>query len=205
MADDAMQSSVLLSSAYLGPVSYYQAVAAADHACIEQCDHYHKQTYRNRCRILTSNGVMDLSVPVINTGGKMCVKDLRIAYVENWQQVHWRAIASAYNSSPFFEYYKDDFEPFYTKKTEFLIDLNMELMRVVMELIGLKTELSLTDDYLTEPSSQDLREAFSPKTESSLPLRPYYQVFDQKFGFVPDMSVLDLLFNMGPESILYLK
>ena len=81
----------------------------------------------------------------------------------------------------------------------------MELMRVVMELIGLKTELSLTDDYLTEPSSQDLREAFSPKTESSLPLRPYYQVFDQKFGFVPDMSVLDLLFNMGPESILYLK
>lgn len=205
MADDAMQGSVLLSSAYLGPVSYYQTVASADQVRIEQYDHYHKQTYRNRCRILTSNGVMDLSVPVINTGAKMCVKDLRIAYVENWQQVHWRAIASAYNSSPFFEYYRDDFEPFYTRKTEFLIDLNMELMRVVMELIGLKTEVSLTDDYLTETSPLDLREAFSPKTESTLPLRPYYQVFDQKFGFVRDMSVLDLLFNMGPESILYLK
>lgn len=205
MADDAMQGSVLLSSAYLGSVSYYQTVASADQVRIEQYDHYHKQTYRNRCRILTSNGVMDLSVPVINTGAKMCVKDLRIAYVENWQQVHWRAIASAYNSSPFFEYYRDDFEPFYTRKTEFLIDLNMELMRVVMELIGLKTEVSLTDDYLTETSPLDLREAFSPKTESTLPLRPYYQVFDQKFGFVRDMGVLDLLFNMGPESILYLK
>ena len=78
-------------------------------------------------------------------------------------------------------------------------------MRVVMALIGLKTEVALTDDYLAETSSLDLREAFSPKTESSLPLRPYYQVFDQKFGYVPDMSVLDLLFNMGPESILYLK
>ncbi|MBP5482507.1 MAG: WbqC family protein [Paludibacteraceae bacterium] len=200
-----MQGSVLLSSAYLGSVSYYQTVASADQVRIEQYDHYHKQTYRNRCRILTSNGVMDLSVPVINTGAKMCVKDLRIAYVENWQQVHWRAIASAYNSSPFFEYYRDDFEPFYTRKTEFLIDLNMELMRVVMELIGLKTEVSLTDDYLTETSPLDLREAFSPKTESTLPLRPYYQVFDQKFGFVRDMGVLDLLFNMGPESILYLK
>ncbi len=205
MAGDAMLGSLLLSSAYLGPVSYYQTIAATGHVRIEQYDHYHKQTYRNRCRILTSNGVMDLSVPVVSTGGKMCVKDLRIAYVENWQQVHWRAIASAYNSSPFFEYYKDDFEPFYTKKTEFLIDLNMELMRVVMELIGLKTELSLTDDYLTESSPLDWREAFSPKIESTLPLKPYYQVFDQKFGFVRDMSVLDLLFNMGPESILYLK
>ena len=201
-----MLGSVLLSSAYLGPVSYYRAVASADHVCVEQYDHYHKQTYRNRCKILTGNGVMDLSVPVVNAGGKMCVKDLRIAYVENWQQVHWRAIASAYNSSPFFEYYRDDFEPFFTRKTEFLIDLNMELMRVVMDLIGLKTEVSLSDDYLEGTSSiHDLREAFSPKSPTSSPLKPYYQVFDQKFGFVPDMSVLDLLFNMGPESILYLK
>lgn len=201
-----MLGSVLLSSAYLGPVSYYRAVASADHVCVEQYDHYHKQTYRNRCKILTGNGVMDLSVPVVNAGGKMCVKDLRVAYVENWQQVHWRAIASAYNSSPFFEYYRDDFEPFFTRKTEFLIDLNMDLMRVVMDLIGLKTEVSLSDDYLEGTSSiHDLREAFSPKSPTSSPLKPYYQVFDQKFGFVPDMSVLDLLFNMGPESILYLK
>ncbi len=201
-----MLGSVLLSSAYLGPVSYYRAVASADHVCVEQYDHYHKQTYRNRCKILTGNGVMDLSVPVVNAGGKMCVKDLRVAYVENWQQVHWRAIASAYNSSPFFEYYRDDFEPFFTRKTEFLIDLNMDLMRVVMDLIGLKTEVSLSDDYLTEITSvSDLRESFSPKSSAPSPLRPYYQVFDQKFGFVPDMSVLDLLFNMGPESILYLK
>lgn len=148
---------------------------------------------------------MDLSVPVVNTGGKMLVKDLKIAYVENWQQVHWRAIASAYNNSPFFEYYRDDFEPFFSRKTEYLIDFDMELMRVVMDLIGIKTEISLTDDYLVSPSGmEDLRDSFSPKGEV-VPMKPYYQVFDQKFGFVPDLSVLDLLFNMGPESILSLK
>lgn len=201
-----MDGNVLLSSAYLGPVSYFRALASAEHAFVERFDHYHKQTYRNRCRIMTSNGVMDLSVPVLKTGDKMMVKDLRISYVENWQQIHWRAIASAYNSSPFFEYYRDDFEPFYTRKTEFLLDLNMELMSVLMKNLGIKTALSLTDDYVVAPSDvADLRESFSPKRSVDVPLSPYYQVFDQKFGFMPDMSALDLLFNMGPESILLLR
>lgn len=201
-----MDGTVLLSSAYLGPVSYFRALSSAEHASIERFDHYHKQTYRNRCRIMTSNGVMDLSVPVLKTGDKMMVKDLRISYVENWQQIHWRAIASAYNSSPFFEYYRDDFEPFYTHKTEFLLDLNMELMSVLMKNLGIKTGISLTDDYVADPIGvADLRERFSPKRVADVPLAPYYQVFDQKFGFMPDMSILDLLFNMGPESIFLLR
>lgn len=201
-----MSDTVLLSTAYLGPVSYFKALASSDKAVIEQYDHYHKQTYRNRCKILSANGVMDLSVPVINTGGKMLVKDLRIAYVESWQQVHWRAIASAYNNSPFFEYYRDDFEPLYSRRTDFLVDFDMELMRIVMDLVGIKTELSLSDDYfVSPPGMEDLRDSFSPKGEAVSSVKPYYQVFDQKFGFVPDLSILDLLFNMGPESILSLK
>lgn len=200
-----MSERILLSSAYLGPVSYYGALANCSEAQIEQCDHYHKQTYRNRCKIMTGNGVMELSVPVVKSGNKTAVKDLKIAYVENWQQVHWRAIASAYNSSPFFEYYRDDFEPFYTKKTDYLIDFNMGLTEVVNQLVGIKTPIALTNDYQVSPESAiDLRETFFPKTPNES-AKPYYQVFDQKFGFVADLSILDLLFNMGPESILVLK
>lgn len=196
---------ILLSSAYLGPVSYYKTLTNAAEVVVEQCDHYHKQTYRNRCRIMTGNGVMELSVPVIKGDGKVAVRDLKIAYVENWQQVHWRAISSAYNSSPFFEYYRDDFESFYTKKTEYLIDFNMGLMEVVNGLVGIKTPISLTEEYISEPfNSKDCRESFSPKKPNSQAF-PYYQVFDQKYGFVPDLSILDLLFNMGPESLLVLK
>lgn len=200
-----MSDKILLSSAYLGPVSYYRALANASSALVEQCDHYHKQTYRNRCRIMTGNGVMELSVPVIKSGNKTAVRDLKIAYVESWQQVHWRAIASAYNSSPFFEYYRDDFEPFYTKKIEYLIDFNMGLMEVVNGLVGIKTPVSLTEEYVPSPlDCVDLRETFSPKNPDVEELS-YYQVFDQKYGFVPDLSILDLLFNMGPESLLVLK
>lgn len=202
---DNMADKLLMSSAYLAPVSYYRALACGADAQVEQYDHYHKQTYRNRCRIMTGNGVMELSVPVVKSGNKVAVKDLRIAYVESWQQVHWRAIASAYNSSPFFEYYRDDFEPFFTKKTEFLIDFNMGLMEVVNQLVGIKTPISLTSEYVPSPLDRvDLRENFSPKSPNASET-PYYQVFDQKFGFVPDLSILDLLFNMGPESLLVLR
>ncbi len=200
-----MNNKILLSTAYLGPVSYYRAMAHADEIQVEQCDHYHKQTYRNRCRIMTGNGVMELSVPVLKSGNKTAVRDLKIAYVESWQQVHWRAIASAYNSSPFFEYYRDDFEPFFTKKTEYLIDFNMGLMEVVDGLVGIKTPISLTEEYLPSPvGMKDLREVFSPKQPDGSEVA-YYQVFDQKYGFVPDLSILDLLFNMGPESLLVLR
>ncbi|MCQ2224337.1 MAG: WbqC family protein [Paludibacteraceae bacterium] len=200
-----MADNIILSSAYLAPVSYYRALAGSGNALIEQCDHYHKQTYRNRCRIMTGNGVMELSVPVLKSGNKVAVRDLKIAYVESWQQVHWRAIASAYNSSPFFEYYRDDFEPFYTKKTEYLIDFNMGLMEVVNGLVGIKTPISLSEEYVPTPSACiDLRDSFSPKNPN-LEEKTYYQVFDQKYGFKPDLSILDLLFNMGPESLLVLK
>ncbi len=195
-----------LSSSYLGPVSYYKQIANSEKVVIEQYDNYLKQTYRNRCRIATSNSIMDLSIPVQKNGTKCKTKDIRIAYSDNWQQIHWRAIESAYSSSPFFEYYRDDFEPFFQIKKEFLIDLNIELQSLVLNLIDISTPVSLTTGYKDNflEKEFDLRDLFHPKKEYPYALKPYYQVFQRKFGFQKDLSIIDLLFNMGPESVFYL-
>lgn len=203
-----MSQSVLLSSAYLAPIEYYQAIAQNDATIIEQYDHFEKQTYRNRCRILTCNQVMDLVVPIIRPKERCPFKEIKISYTEKWQQTHWRAIESAYNKSPFFEYYKEDYEPFYTKKYDYLIDLNQGLMETTMELIHLYAPISLSKTYQKGDELvgiTDMRRSFHPKQIHTKTNKPYYQVFDQKFGFQPHLSIIDLLFNMGPETILYLK
>ena len=195
-----------LSSSYLAPVSYYKQIANSESVVIEQYDNYIKQTYRNRCRIASSNGIMDLSIPVRKEEAKCKTKDIRIAYSDNWQQIHWRAIESAYSSSPFFEYYRDDFEPFFRIKKEFLIDLNTELQSLVLKLIDISTPIVFTTEYkdLFSEKELDLRDFFHPKKEYPYQLKPYYQVFGQKFGFQKELSIIDLLFNMGPESVFYL-
>lgn len=201
-----MQTTILPLS-YLGPVSYYAAMLQSDRVLLEQCEHYVKQTYRTRCKVATGNGIMDLTVPIEKPSSKSPMRDLRIAYKENWQQIHWRALESAYRNSPFFDYYRDDFEPFYTKRTEFLLDLNLGLHEVVASLIGKLPKVELTESYEAQYQEgvADLRNAFSPKEASLYKGKSYYQVFDQKFGFQNDLSIVDLLFNMGPESILVLR
>ena len=125
-----------LSSAYLAPVEYYSKLLNYDKIFIEQHDHYMKQTYRNRCTIAGPEGELALSIPTVKPEGPKCpMKDIRISDHGNWRHLHWNAIESAYNSTPFFEYYKDDFRPFYEKKYEFLTDFNEELCRLVCELI----------------------------------------------------------------------
>lgn len=203
-----MSQSVLLSSAYLAPIEYYQAIAQNDATIIEQYDHFEKQTYRNRCRILTCNQVMDLVVPIIRPKERCPFKEIKISYTEKWQQTHWRAIESAYNKSPFFEYYKEDYEPFFTKKYDYLIDLNQGLLKTTMDLIHLYAPISLSETYQKGDELvgiTDMRRSFHPKQIHTKTNKPYYQVFDQKFGFQPHLSIIDLLFNMGPETILYLK
>lgn len=203
-----MSNSIILSSAYLAPIEYYQAIAQNENTIIEQYDHFEKQTYRNRCRILTCNQIMDLVVPIIRPKERCAFKEIKISYKEKWQQIHWRAIESAYNNSPFFEYYKEDYQPFFTKEYEYLLDLNQGLLETTMELIHLHSNVSLSQMYqkaeeLTD--TKDLRRSFHPKQEHTETNKPYYQVFNQKFGFQPHLSIIDLLFNMGPETILYLK
>ncbi len=199
-----------LSSAYLAPTSYYMAIAQNESVVIERNCNYIKQTYRNRCNIVGTNGVQPLSIPVEKpNSGKCATRDILISNHNNWQHLHWHAIKSAYGSTPFFEYYQDYLIPFYEKSTKYLFDLNEALLHTLCPLLQLDTPIGYTEEYKTEftPNEIDLREAIHPKKEviENLHPLPYYQVFDQKLGYQPNMSIIDLLFNMGTESILVLK
>jgi hypothetical protein len=203
---------VLLSSAYLAPVEYYAWMLAADEVLLEQHDHYVKQTYRNRCTIATADGPLSLTVPIVKPETDKCeMKDIRISDHGNWRHLHWNALKSAYRMSPFWEYYEDDFRPFYEKKWEFLMDYNQELQDKVCELIDMYPKIARTTEYLkaVEPSILDLREVIHPKKEipsdGKFKVLPYYQVFKERQNFLPNMSIMDLLMNMGPESLLVLQ
>ena len=203
MLQNNKAESALFSTAYLAPVEYFQYLKTVGKVCIEQHEYYQKQSYRSRCRIATANGIMDLSIPVEKRNHTL-IRDIRISEHSNWQTQHWRSIEAAYNSSPFFEYYADDFRPFFEKKWLFLWDFNMELLHKTLELLDIETEILLTETYEPQTGEEtlDLREIIHPKKEASIPLKSYYQVFATKFGFIPNMSIIDLLFNMGNESQL---
>lgn len=204
---------VLLSTAYLAPVSYYVQLFRFPQVCVERYEHYQKQSYRNRCNIVGANGVLSLSVPIVKPDAPdVPVCDIRVSDHGNWLHLHWNAIVSAYNSTPYFEYYRDDFAPFFEKVPAFLFDFNEQLRETVCGLLDIHPCVVYTDSYRRDllPQEEDLREAIHPKrkapeTRLGFHPTPYYQVFSQKFGFVEDMSILDLLFNMGPESVIVLQ
>jgi hypothetical protein len=198
----------VLTTAYLPPVDYFIALANADEVLIEQWEFYQKQSYRNRCTIATANGALALSIPVEKpSGNKTFIRDVRISEHGNWQLQHWRALESAYLSSPFFEFYADDLRPCFEKKYEFLFDFNTELLHRICDLIEIQPIINLTNEYRShEAEVSDFRELIHPKkTVNIFPARPYYQVFQSKFGFIPGLSIVDLLFNKGNESIFILK
>ena len=202
---------MLLPLTYLGNILYYSHLIEGG-CTIDQHSYYIKQTYTNRCSILTASGAQDLTIPVIKPKEKTPIKDIRISSHDNWQQLHWRTIQSAYNSSPFFEYFCDDYVPFYAKKYDFLLDFNLEIQQKTLELLNFtKIDFSLSDSYIetTNFNTKDLREVINPKKFNVTLYKnlstPYYQIFDQKFGFTPNLSIIDLLFNMGNEARIYLK
>ena len=200
-------TTILLSTAYFAPVKYFSKLAAFSNIYIEQHEHFIKQTYRNRTVILGANGPVSLIVPVEKgREQKIKIKDLRISYDEEWQRNHWRTIFSAYNSSPFFEYYADDLKPFFQKRTTFLFDYNQKITESLLEILEIPLKIKLTDEFQqTTEGCINLRESISPKAhrnadDPQFVAQPYTQVFSEKFGFVPDLSVLDLLFNEGPSA-----
>lgn len=199
---------ICLTSAYLAPVEYYSALAKADTVFLEHCEFYEKQSYRNRCNIAGANGQLALTIPVEKSkGARMLTRDVRISEHSDWQLQHWRSIESAYNSTPFFEYYKDDLLPFYEKDWTFLWDFNTAIQSKMLDLFDLQVDIRLTKEYKVDFDENvlDARNSIHPKKETDTgSLKNYYQVFEQRFGFIPNLSSIDLLFNMGNESILVL-
>ena len=202
---------VWLTTAYLAPVEYYAHLMAAGEAWVEVHDHYMKQTYRNRCIIAGPNGRIDLTVPTVKPDTLKCAtKDIRISDHGNWRHMHLYALESAYGHTPYYEFYRDDFVPFYERKWDYLVDFNEALQEMICGLIGLEVKVSRTEEYLPEVEGLDLREVIHPKRDyacldASFQVVPYYQVFQERLGFLPNLSVVDLLFNLGPESLILLK
>lgn len=225
-------TTALLQTTYFGPVQWYQKLKRYDHCVIEQYDSYQKQTYRNRCVIATANGLQALTVPVDHsplTIDHVQCKDLRISDHNQWRRVHWNALQSAYSESPFFEYYADDIRPFFEQKYEFLIDFNEAIRQKMCELLDIDTSVSYSSGFMVQGSwfrvqgsgfrvhdsgfmghgsgFMDFRaviHAKHPQDDPEFQPRSYWQVFQHRYGFQPNLSILDLLFCMGPEAVFYL-
>lgn len=177
-------------------------------------EHYVKRSYRNKCSILSANGVMALTVPLSRSSSDdadlthAAMKDLKVSYDDNWRHVHWQSLVSAYNMSPFFEYYEDDIKPLFERKFDYLVDLNAEAMDIVNRLLMMDdVMINVSETYiLAQTVELDLRNQITPKTHlDDFCQKEYYQVFSEKYGFQPNLSILDLLFNLGPESRVVLR
>ncbi len=200
----------ILPISYLGPLSYYSKLKQHKNCLLEQFEHLPKQTIRSRCMIYSPNGALTLSIPLVKRNHRQIMKEVKISYDYNWLKIHWRTLESSYRRSPFFEYYEDDLFPFYhSKKEEYLIDFNHSLQEKILELLKLKINVQFTNEYIqTYSDSIDFRNFFSEKhlqEENRLyNVIPYMQVFETKHGFLPNLSILDLLFNTGSKALDYI-
>ncbi len=200
---------LLLPTAYLPPISYISTCAAADEILIEAWETYPKQTLRNHCEIGGPNGRLRLTIPVNKpNGNRTKTKDVRIASHLHWQKIHWRSFEAAYNKSPFFLYYQDYLVPFYEKNFDFLLDFNLQLLETLFQAIRLYKSVTTTDSFEDAPPGiTDLRNQWVVGSRQSAVggLPEYYQVFADRQGFLKDLSIVDLLFNLGPETLAYLE
>ncbi len=199
---------MLVHPAYFGPVIQYVGIVNAKKLTFEINDHYQKQTYRNRCVICGPNAKQILTVHIVHTKTtkKQKTKEIRIDNSVQWQKIHNKALYNSYRSSPFFEFYIDDLKIIFEKKYEFLLDLNLTVNSTLFNCMEYQRVIRVSDSYEKEPTSLvDNRGLINAKSKVIYPLQKYIQVFDSKNGFIPNLSILDLLFNQGPNTLYYLE
>lgn len=194
---------ITLPSYYLPPISWFATLKSGEPTAIEVFENFQKQTLRNRCRIDSPNGSLALSIPIDKSNfselGKCLTRDIRISHQLDWRHQHWAAFETSYYNSPFFEYLQDDFRPIYEREWKYLVDLNETLIMKCLELLEIDTQPERTTDYQGLSISE--KELRNPSVET----KSYYQVYRHKHEFLPNLSIFDLLMNMGPEASLYLK
>lgn len=204
---------ILLELQYFPPIQYFTKFCLFETIVIEQHEHYVKRSYRNRCQIATSTGIQRLSIPLKKgKNEQLPVREVRISYEENWQKNHWSAIRTAYNNSPFFEHYAAFFQPFFTKKFDSLFEFNFETLKTILKILDLKKTPKLSTSFQKETPDEvlDFRNKISPKGKKE-PDDPHFkaikyaQVFEEKNGFIPNLSILDLIFCAGPQAPYYLE
>lgn len=205
-----MPPPAILSTAYLAPIQYYSILIKSSSCIIEHCENFPKQTYRSRCDIYSPNGLKTLSVPLVKRNHRQRVKELKISYDFDWRKIHWRTLESSYRSSPFFEYFEDDLYPYYhNKKYDYLIDLNEALQQEILILLKQKLEYTFTSEYhKVIEAAIDYRNLIGPKVlfqnNNVIDSKKYSQVFDNKYGFIPNLSIIDLLFNQGSRAMEFI-
>ncbi len=217
---------VLLTTAYFPPIEYLAAIA---NECrfnpgmtevepavvyIEACEHYVKQSWRNRCRFYAADGAQTLNFPVRHEDFGKPISQMRIDWKTDWLTRHERAIISAYRTSPYFEYYQDELFAILDSRPELMLDFNTQILKFFLRKTGIPADIRFTSEWeavtIEGHKVTDLREAIHPKRPNTILKdlgleRPYWQVFSPKHGFIPGLSIMDLLFNEGPDSICYLK
>lgn len=199
---------MIIQPSFFGPIIQYALIASKTEIIFEKQDNFQKQTYRNRCYIYGANGRQLLSVPIQHskTNERQKTKDIKIDHTFSWKKNMIKSLESSYRSSPYFEFYEDDIMQIFEKKHHFLLDLNLHSHELVKDCLQLDQEVSFTDSYAeTYENSEDYRFLANAKKMPAYKLKSYTQVFDDKYGFISNLSVLDLIFNEGTNALQYLE
>ena len=193
---------ILLPIFYLPPISWFsEFLKEENEVVLEQSENFPKQTYRNRTNVYGANGKLSLIIPIHHTGER-CIKNLEISYVEDWQKLHWKSIKNAYQSSP---YYETKLENIFKDQPKTLLAFNLKAIETILQILKQEKQFSLTEEFQKSPEMIDFRSAFSAKKDTEYNMDEYYQTFSDKLGFIEDLSIIDLICNMGPEAISYIK
>lgn len=200
-----IMKNVLLPVFYLPPISWFSVFLNAENEVLfEQFESFPKQTYRSRTNIFGANGKLTLIIPISHNGNRE-FKDTEISYREDWRSLHWKSIKTAYQGSPYFEFYEDKLKKIYELEEKYLLNFNLKVIEILQSILKTEKAHSLNVEYIKNPEQINFREKFSAKSDSEFEMAEYYQTFSDKFGFLKDLTILDLICNKGPESLTYLK